>query len=150
MRREFSQFIGLPYQYDNGPLATTGKQDIAHGLNCQLLVHLVYQNFGINLPPHMLSKEIFEDESLFAKVTDPKTMRILDVVIFGPENVKDTRRFHLAVCTGEIDKTADNSFLIHANSIEGEVSVWPLEKFSSKPQYRRIYAIKRCKLNERN
>lgn len=142
MRRELSQFIGVPYHYTNGPMTTLEEQSMPYGLNCQFLVHLIYQSFGIVLPTNMLSKEIFEDERLFMNVADPEDMRILDVVIFGREPEKDTRRLHLAVFTGEMDETG-SPLLIHASNIGKQVSVWPLEKFSFYPQYKKIYTIKR-------
>lgn len=152
IRGELSPFIGLPYNFSNGPSSINGNEDLKDALNCQALVHRIYQTFGIPLPVGLLSKEIFEDRILFFDI--PLELRtsdlaILDVFVFGKQDVKDFRRLHLGLYTGETDETQD-PLIIHATAIDNQVSIWPLQKFIIYPRYERLYAIKRPRINGKN
>jgi hypothetical protein len=133
--------IGLPYRYINGPMA--GSR-LAEGVNCQLLVHLALELLhGINLPPAMMSKEIFEDHEFFEEIP-LDTASFGDVFVFGKADETDLRQLHLAVKIDE-DPRTQQSLLIHATSIEKAVTVWPLIRFSSYPRYKKLFAVKRLK-----
>ena len=126
MKGEFSQFIGRPYNFQNGPTTGSKEQNISDGLNCQFLVHLIYREFGLTLPFDMLSKEIFENMELFENILSLERMRTLDVVVFGKQEEQDLKKLHLTIFTGETNETG-SPLLIHATSIEKQVSVWSLE-----------------------
>ena len=131
--------IGLPYRYENGPMADSQPTD---GINCQLLVHLALELLhGISLPPSMMSKEIFEDREFFAEIPF-NAASSGDVFVFGRNIETDFRQFHLAVKVDD-DPQAQQPLLIHATSIENAVTVWPLIRFFSYPRYRKLFAVKR-------
>lgn len=133
--------IGLPYRYENGPMADSRPVD---GVNCQLLVHLALELLhGINLPPAMRSKEIFEDQEFFAEIP-LDTASLGDIFMFGKADETDPRQFHLAVKIDE-DLRTQQPLLIHATNIEKTVTVWPLIQFFSHPRYEKLFAVKRLK-----
>lgn len=133
--------IGLPYRYENGPLTDSQPND---GVNCQLLVHLALKLFhGIDLPPTMMSKEIFEDREFFKEIP-LDTASSGDVFVFGKADESDPRQLHLAVKIDE-DPQTQQPLLIHATSVEKSVTVWPLIQFSFYPRYKKLFAIKRLK-----
>lgn len=135
---EIEAFLNIPYCFENGPSAPD-KDD---GLNCQALVHLFYKKvFGISLPEEMLSKEIYEDTTLFDFVDPEGELRRGDVFIFGKPEVNH-KKLHLAVYIGEKDERG-SPLLIHANTVDGKVSIWPRDKFSRNPGYEKTYAVKR-------
>lgn len=148
MRKEFLKYLNLPYNYCNGPDAISSMSHILErGLNCQALVHLIYQHFGLNLPKELLSAEVFADEDLFQSLPwdDPEQLQALDIFLFGGENDDfDTKKLHLAVYTGEQDEEA-NPLLIHANSVEQKISIWPLKEFQQHWRYRKIYGLRRLR-----
>lgn len=116
----------------------------ADGVNCQLLVHLALGFIhGIDLPPAMRSKEIFEDREFFADIP-PDATSLGDVFVFGKVDETDLRQLHLAVKIDD-DPQTRQPLLIHATSIEGVVTVWPLSRFSSHPRYEKLFATKRLK-----
>lgn len=133
------EYIGIPYNLDNGPDRING-QIPQEGLNCQALVHVLYRiRRGIHIPQGMLSKEIFEDLWRFRRVTRDGEPQEGDIFIFGKLTELNFRKLHLAYHTGV------GSLLLHANSVDRRVSVWPLDKFPFYPRYQRLYAIKRIR-----
>lgn len=133
--------IGLPYRYESGPMANSQPND---GVNCQLLVHLALGLLhGTNLPPAMMSKEIFEDHEFFEEISFGSFL-LGDVFVFGKAAETDPRQFHLAVKIDE-DPRTQQPLLIHATNIEKAVTIWPLTQFSSYPRYEKLFAVKRLK-----
>lgn len=139
MNPEFSDLIGLPYNFRKGPLVI--EMDNLRELNCQGLVHIFCKRMGYGLPPEMRSKEIFEDEENFFRTIRQGPLKFGDVLIFGREEV-DYRRLHLTVFGGDYDPYG-SPLLLHATKIDDKVCVWPLSKFSDYPSYSRLYAVKR-------
>lgn len=133
---ETGDLLGVPYGFEDGPpFPRTGR------LNCQSLVHEVYGRLGISLPVEMLSKEIYEDDVLFSSVDPKEGLNIGDILIFGRPGITDYRKLHLTVCIGEDENGIP--LLIHANGVDGQVSIWSLGKFSATPRYQKLYAVKR-------
>lgn len=133
--------IGLPYLYENGPMT---DNRLPEGINCQLLVHLALKLLrGINLPPIMMSKEIFEDQEFF-EVISPDIASVGDIFVFGKTDETDYRQLHLAVKIDD-DPQTRQPVLIHATSIEKAVTIWPLIQFSSYPRYEKLFAVKRLR-----
>ena len=146
---EFQQFTGIPFNKEAGPTVLNGQEELTEGINCQGLVHKIYNYFGHNLPPSFRSREIFEDEELFFSLSldnlDPFSLAKLDILIFGRQDVIDFRKLHLSVYTGELDKD-QNPLIIHSTRVEQQVVIWPLQKFFTFPKYEKLYAIKRLKI----
>lgn len=140
---EIAQFIGLPYDFRSSPrIDFEGKT-----VNCQSTVHLLYKSrLGIELPKGMWSKEIYEDEQLIFQTVRPSTDRLYeaDILIFGPIEENDPKRFHLAYCSGQCDVQGD-PLVIHANVYDLGVSVWPLSKFPRHKRYEELKSIKRLR-----
>lgn len=138
---EILSFFDFPYKFANGPDVTNVSP--TDGVNCQQLTHMVLATlFQVRLPAEMKSKEFFEDQEYFTSVS-VREATVGDVFIFGEPEENDYRRFHLAVF---IDQDSDGSaLLIHANSVDRQVSLWPLDKFSQYPRYGKLYGVKRLK-----
>lgn len=133
--------IGLPYRYENGPATS---RHLSEGVNCQLLVHLALNLLhGIDLPPTMMSKEIFEDHEFFEEIPLNSTSPG-DVFVFGRNTEADFRQLHLAIKVDE-DPRIKQPLLIHATNIEKAVAVWSLSQFLSHPRYEKLFAVKRLK-----
>lgn len=133
------EYVGIPYNLDNGPDRING-QIPQEGLNCQALIHVLYKmRLDILIPQWMLSKEIYENLWRFRRVAGDEEPQEGDIFLFGKLKELDFRKLHLAYHTGV------GSLLLHANSADQRVSVWPLGKFSFYPRYRRLYAIKRVR-----
>jgi hypothetical protein len=118
--------------------------DPATGVNCQLLIHLVYQDwFGVNLPQGMWSKEIFEDTGRVFRsvVAEEEPLVQGDVFVFQGQKA-NPKSYHLAVHTGQRDATSD-PLLLHASREEDVVTVWPLTTFLKDGLYRQLAAVKR-------
>lgn len=131
------EYIGISYNLTNGPDRING-QIPQEGLNCQALIHVLYRTrLGIYIPQEMLSREIYEDLWRFRRVAGDEESQEGDIFIFGRPVELDFRKLHLAYHTGV------SNLLLHANSVDRRVSVWPLGKFSFYPRYKRLYAIKR-------
>lgn len=145
MNHELQRYLGVPYKFEHGPQARLGAWVFREGMNCQLLVHLAMQEFyGVSLPAEIGSKEIFKGNGWFYPV-DKDTLAVGDVFLFGRQHEVDPRRLHLAVYIGSQENTAV-PLLMHATSIEGCVSIWPLEKFLVHDRYRQLYGIRRLVL----
>lgn len=132
MHPDLWPLVGRPYEFSHSPGVNPGSEAI----NCQLGVHLAYrQRFNITIPAGMWSAEIFQDESIIFQ-----TVPILDyegdIGIFGPVGQNDPRFFHLAYHLG-------NSEFFHANIIDRQASIWPLEKFLTAPRYAELKRVKR-------
>lgn len=153
IKGEFKQFVGLTYNFSNGPSSINGNKDLKEALNCQSLIHRIYQMFRIPIPPGLLSKEIYEDKELFFNLPidnlNVLDLAILDVFILGRQHEQDFRKLHLGLFIGEADEM-QNPLIIHATAIDRQVSIWSLQKFFNYPRYERLYAIKRPKINGQN
>ena len=142
---EVKQFLGFPYNYARGPWLENKDETARDGLNCQLFVHFIYKKwFGVVLPKGMWGKEIYEDHRiLFRSVAvDEEELKKGDIFLFGPKQLVDARRLHLAVYTGEMDEDKD-LLLLHVNSIDQISSLWPLRKFHQYRRYKILHRVKR-------
>jgi len=140
MKKElFKQYIGLQYEFEAGP------GDASDKLNCQKLVHKIYEEAGHPLPSNLLSKEIFEDEIIFRNVDVDNKKEVLDIYVFGKKDETDHKKFHLAIFTGLYAENND-PILIHASGRAKKVIYTTLSKFL---EYRNgceeLKAIKRLK-----
>lgn len=140
---ETDKYTGIPYCFENGPGKNSDRDlDRKNGINCEKLTHWMLEDEGLPLPNDMRSKEIFEDDRLFKTVEQSEELKPLDIFIWGSEDCTDPRKLHLAVHTGKRDEQ-NNPLLIHANIINGKVSIWPLREFPNHPRYRKLFAVKR-------
>lgn len=134
MHPDLWPLVGRPYNFEHSPGVNPGSEAI----NCQLAIHLAYKfRFNITMPAGMWSAEIFQDEKLIFK-TITSLQHEGDIGIFGPVFQTDPRFFHLAYYLGQ-----DTFF--HANIIDGQVSLWSLEKFLATSRYAELKRIKRLK-----
>lgn len=145
-------FDAVPYRYENGPVSDRAQDWFVEGLNCQLLIHLLYQDFfKVTLPPELRSSEIFADQDWFDEIDFIQTQEG-DLLLLGPEKLNpkkdsdnaDAKKLHLAVVVGV------GPSIIHARpkvgiAVEPLAEVIKLERYGQKP-YQRIYAAKRLKL----
>jgi len=142
MLPELNQFIGVPYNKQNTPyLRVLGKDKITRvGVNCQLLVHLVYQEYGISIPVGLWSEEIFYDDIFFRSINLEKDKpHVFDIFCLGPERFVP-RRLHLGVYV-ELAYNGDLG-IIHSSYPDG-VKCEPLEEILKDPKHSKIHAIKR-------
>jgi hypothetical protein len=116
--------------------------------NCQLAFHLVYKNFGIQLP-QLWSQELYEDDIFFEEVKKKDRQYIGDTYLFKPFNDKifDPKRLHIAVGTGQF--LDQKPVLIHASFYENTITVWHLDRFikpemNHNPKYQ-LVGIRRLK-----
>lgn len=138
-------FVGLPYEKSNGPFLLHNENfDPKEGVNCQLLIHLLYrERLGIELPIGMWSKEIYEDNMFFESINKTISLREADIFVFTSEdNKSDPTKYHLTYFTGIIED--EQPLLIHANFL-GTSEIWPFERFIRLKRYRELVAIKRLK-----
>lgn len=139
---ECSQFIGIPYNFQNNPGVEGGP--LANGLDCQRLVHLIYSEiFGVSLPKGMWSKEIYEDNGFLFRSIDLNEERPLlgDIFIFH-RRYDDPKKYHLAIFTGMADEHTD-PILIHASIHERRVVLWNLHEFFKEGRYKELKVVKR-------
>jgi len=138
---EIRHLLDIPYAYRNGPDSDIHPED---GINCQLLVHVFYRQFlEVNLSPQEKSRETFED-GLFRPIMD-EPYHVGDIFYFGPAGLTDARRLHLGVYIGEIQ---GEPLVLHANRVDGRVSIWPLSEFPNHPRYAQWYGVRRYGLLE--
>lgn len=118
----------------------------------------------------MLSYEIFTDQEIFRDVDWPNNekLQIGDILFFErtPKEAdiefdpRDPKNYHMAVATGRFYEDGSPE-LIHANWVDGKVSIWPYWKFfqpidhipkshEPKIRYRRFIGAKRMKAEEEN
>lgn len=135
MNPEITSITDFRYNRNNGPL-TSWETAKSEGVNCQWVVHAFYkEEFGIELPKDFLSKELFFDNSKFFVTVDHRNGEdsyMGDIFIVSRTKQAKPEKFHLAVCL-------DESQVIHANSFDQEVSVWPMSKLFE------MYPIMRAK-----
>lgn len=141
---ELLRFLGKPYNFHHSPRIDLISEE---AVNCQRLVHLLYQTrYQVQLPIGMWSQEIYLDEAvIFRTVTNKEQLFEGDIGIFGPKDNSsfDPRRFHLAVFTGEAHD--NDPLLIHATYYDSQVSIWKLSEFFHKPRYAELIRIKRLR-----
>jgi len=130
---------GFRYNRDNGPL-TSWETAVNQGVNCQWVVHKFYkEEFGIELPKGLLSKELFQDSEFFVNL-DPNEQQLNmgDILIVSRTQQAKPENFHLAVCV-------DNQRIMHATSFDQKVSIWPKSELFKR--YPLVWAAKRWKMN---
>jgi hypothetical protein len=139
-------YTQFSYNYRIGPHIPDFYTRIhTEGINCQGLLHLVYQDiFNITLPSSLRSKELFEDESLFLTISFDTQPKPGDAYLFGPEGLTDFKKLHIGILASTQENTR---WILHATPIENRVTLWPLKDFSSYEKYRVLYRIKRFHLN---
>lgn len=146
----YQHLVGIPYELGNGPeVVVAGKSLHDVGTNCQALFHAVLALHGKTLPVTMRSKELFEDTTYFETIVQGHfRLHELDTVLFGSQRLTDPRKLHIAVHVGEHDEQGQ-PLLIHATRVESKVTIWPFVQFSLYQQYKRIYAVKRLRGDQR-
>lgn len=126
MNPEIAALLNYKYNRENGPLTPleTAEKD---GINCQWAVHEFYRKkFGIELPKGLWSKELLEDNREFFINLNGKPLVMGDVLMVSRRPNAKPEKLHLGIYLGEGDQ------IIHANSFDGRVSVWPMTEFSNK------------------
>ncbi|HRN96247.1 MAG TPA: hypothetical protein PLD54_02275 [Candidatus Levybacteria bacterium] len=152
------RFGNIPYVHERGPwLYPEGHPgDLTEGINCQMFFQEYLQAVtGFQIPREILSKEIFDDDSLFHNIptSDLSTLQTGDVFLFGrniPTDLLDSRSLHLAGFS-HYDSDSNEPILIHflgnkknendnGEPIQTKVGArtWPLSKFQN-PKYREKY-----------
>ena len=142
--------VTVPYKYENGPLAEVDW--FVEGLNCQLLIHLAYQEFyEVILPRELRSSELYADTDWLVEKS-LETVSEGDLVFFGPSNLNpikdpnnaDAKKLHLAMVSN-VNGSVD---LIHARPSSGividtleQVMSYRRGKKRAKP-YEKVFAVK--------
>jgi hypothetical protein len=138
-----SQLRYVRYNYKRGP-----GYELKHGgileINCQGWVHSELQNrFDITLPHWLLSKELFEDNGIFVTtVKNIADIRPGAIFLFGPQDLPDMKKLHVALYSGYRIAGTHEPLLEHVNVVDKTVGFWPLNKFSQTHRYEQLYAIK--------
>ena len=138
-------YRAVPYTFANGPYRKYDIRTHEEGINCQLFLHLMYeQEFGVSLPIGMYSQELYEDMTFFRNLSEGERLMRGDLMMFGPPNLKDMKRLHMTFVSGEFD-AQDNPYILHCTSTGNGVQVWPLEKFARYDKYGKLYAKRRLR-----
>jgi hypothetical protein len=146
-----SDYSGVKYQYENGPVSEAAPNWFVEGLNCQLLIHLIYKEFfEVTLPQILRSSEMFADEDWFIE-RPPQTVREGDLVFMGPGLLRpqrdpsnsDAKKLHLAMVTEVSHRGIE---VIHARPNQGIIiepiaEVMMLNRGQKKP-YERVFGVK--------
>lgn len=136
-------YSAVPYAYANGPYRKHDIHPHEEGINCQLFLHLMYeQEFGISLPMGMYSQELYRDTEFFRNLMEGERLMRGDVMLFGQPELTDFRKLHMTFVSGEYD-AQENPYILHCTSTGNGVQVWPLERFARYEKYRTLYAVKR-------
>lgn len=169
MDEVFARYLDPAFRwaYRQSPARVRGRDDaLRDGLNCVALAHLVIRDLsGFALPSWLQTYELLHDREYFEPVPGPDLMRAGDLVWFGPSrppvtldefvprldgdditNMTDFPVKHVAICTGSFEGGSGDPLLLHASSVAGTNTLWPLRKFSDYDRYRRIYAVRRLKM----
>ena len=133
----------VPYAFANGPYRKHDIRPHEEGINCQLFLHLMYeQEFGVTLPMGMYSQELYQDTEFFRNLMKGERLMRGDVMLFGQPELEDFRKLHVTFVSGEYD-APENPYILHCTSTENGVQVWPLKRFLKYENYREVYAVKR-------
>lgn len=142
-QNDFRTYLNLPYNFRNGPDRKDDPQVKEEGINCQILTHFVLEELTDHrLSADIRSKEIFDDDEQFIPIGTQDGLVHGDIFMFGRKNLKDPRKLHLAIFTGEEDNEGD-PILIHATTVEQKVALWPMRQFQLYKRYEILYAVKR-------
>lgn len=142
--------LGIRYAYNNEPrLKRDPRFDLEkQGANCELVLHLVFKELGIDLPEEYRSLEIFQDNTIFLPVTPSSETELTiqdiqpgDVFMFGPKS--SAKYHHVGVYTGKSENK--EPVIIHGTKVEGKSVEWRLGKFGEAQyaQYHKLDAVKR-------
>ena len=137
MNIEIASITSFRYNRNNGPL-TSWETAVSQGVNCQWVVHKFYkEQFGIELPKDLLSRELFQDSKFFITVdAREEQLRMGDILIVSRTKHAKPEKFHLAVCV-------DSQSIIHATSFDQKVSIWSTsELFKMYPLVRGVKRMK--------
>jgi len=156
-----SIYSAVEYQYENGPVSESSINWFVEGLNCQLLIHVAYQEFfSVTLPKHLRSSEMFADQDWFVdrKITgngDFIGAQEGDLVFMGPGELSpnkdpqddDAKLLHLAMIAEINHQSID---LIHARPYQG-IIIEPMEKImklkrGNKRPYEKVFGVKGLKI----
>lgn len=147
-----SLYSAVEYQYEVGPVSELAPNWFVEGLNCQLLIHLAYQEFfEVTLPQELRSSEMFADQNWFVDRTLSQ-IREGDVIFMGPRTLfpkkdsedSDAKKLHLALVT---DSSIQQGIeIIHARPKQGIVietveKAMRLTRGGQRP-YEKIFGIK--------
>lgn len=160
-----NDYNGVKYQYENGPVSKAAPNWFVEGLNCQLLIHLAYQQFfEITLPQVLRSSEMYADQEWFVEkdlslITSINGIREGDLVFMGPKslnpqrssNDEDAKLLHLAMVA---NISSEGIELIHARPYQG-IIIEPMEKVmnlrrGSKRPYEKVFAVRGLRTDVRD
>ncbi|NCN03611.1 MAG: hypothetical protein GW942_00885 [Candidatus Pacebacteria bacterium] len=151
-----SNYCDVKYRYEVGPVSELAPNWFVEGINCQLLIHLVYKEFfEVTLPQYLRSSEMYADNSWF--IDKPlNNIEEGDILFMGPRflsprrdpNDEDAKKLHIAMVTSV--GPDDEIEIIHARARFG-IIVDPLEtaqslRRGSRKPYEKIFAVKRLKI----
>ncbi|MDH5532932.1 MAG: hypothetical protein OEX81_00705 [Candidatus Pacebacteria bacterium] len=151
-----TDYSGVKYQYEIGPVSEAAPNWFVEGLNCQLLIHLAYKEFfEVTLPQFLRSSEMFADSEWFSE-KGLNEIEEGDIIFMGPSflspkrdpNDEDAKKLHIAMVTSvglrnEIE-------IIHARHNKG-IIIESLEyvqkvKWPHKKPYEKVFGIKGIRL----
>ncbi len=141
IKRHIWHLLKMPYNYDVGPAQFNGR-NIEDGLNCQALFHHVWDVvYGVKLSQEIRSLELFQNKSpLFLPVNiENNTFNMFDIVLFGPQDLEDKSRLHIAMFVGNYE---NQPVFLHSKFAEG-VTLWTLSQFTCDWRYQKIYGVRR-------
>lgn len=143
---EIQKYIGIPYKFKHGPKEVQDLETAYRiGINCLGIVHLLRKDSGKPpFPPHMLSKEIYEDTKFFDSIGGDEEFETGDIFVFKRKtNGENPEQYHVAHYLGKNDD-GQHTF-IHASSFDKNKasSIWTLEEFLDIYELRLVKRPKR-------
>lgn len=134
------KYVGIPYVFTQGPLEVpTLAIARQKGANCQALVQLALRDVGVDLPPTMMSYEIFHDTNHSRPLEESSPLHPGDVVVFGKG--EDATKYHLTIYPGS-DERENEPRLLHASYKDKMTTVWPLSRFAEEST-KKLLVVKR-------
>lgn len=139
------RYLGAPYKTEHSPhvLVDDSFDPFVGKINCQTFAHLYLRDeFGVNLPRGMWSKEIFEDDGMFfRRVNEGESLVKGDLLFVGKPRTKHTR-LHIGV-VHQAAGLPEETVIRHANKKDGMVSDWTMKEMLEYEEYPVIRGVQR-------
>lgn len=121
-------FFEVPYV---GAQIPAGDYGLARGANCQRYAYAVLRHFGADLPPYR-SSDLWADRVHTQTVKGP--FEPLDLLLFGAADA--AYGAHVGLWSG-------GEGVLHLCKSVGVPTIWTLEQFAARPEYRVLIGAKR-------
>lgn len=105
------------------------------GANCQVFAYNVLAHFGKTIPPFR-SSDLWEDTAHTEVVTDPASLKLLDLLFFHDRN--ESYGAHIGIYTGE-------GKILHLCKEVGKPVEWTFADFAQNKKYTHYLGAKRLR-----